>query len=72
MRIKYYCKTPVNIVQSKHRVPLYCQKSNCEFQLYLTLKGTYTQHSGHVGQIFKTEKTVEIQPVRPNEVCGKV
>ena len=23
-------------------------------------------------QIFKTEKKVEIQPVRPTEVCGKV
>ena len=30
------------------------------------------QHSSHVGQIFKTEKTVEIQPVRPTEVRGKV
>ena len=23
-------------------------------------------------KIFKTEKTIEIQPVRPTEVCGKV
>ena len=36
------------------------------------LKGTNTQHSGHVGQIFKTEKTIEIQPVRPTEICGEV
>ena len=38
----------------------------------LSLKGTNTQHSGHVGQIFKTEKSIEMQPVRPTEVCGKV
>ena len=25
-----------------------------------------------MGQIFKTEKTIEIQLVRPTEVCGKV
>ena len=36
------------------------------------LKGTNTQHSGAVGQIFKTETTIEIQPVRPIEVRGKV
>ena len=34
-------------------------------------KGTNTQHSGHEGQIFNTEKTIEIQLVRPTEVCGK-
>ena len=39
---------------------------------FLLLKGTNTQHSGHEGQIFKTEKTIEIQPVRPTKVCGKV
>ena len=32
------------------------------------------QHAAyeHMGQFFKTEKTIEIQPVRPTEVCGKV
>ena len=39
--------------------------------LPVCLKGTNIQHSGHVGKIFKTEKTTEIQPVRPTEVCGK-
>ena len=39
---------------------------------FLLLRGTNTQHSGHEGQIFKTEKTIEIQLVRPTEVCGKV
>ena len=30
------------------------------------------QHSGHIGQNIKnTEKTIEIQLVRLNEVCGK-
>ena len=33
------------------------------------LKGHNRQHSG---QIFKTEKTIEIQPFRPTEVYGKV
>ena len=30
------------------------------------------QHSGQMSQIFKTEKPIEIQLVRPTEVCGKV
>ena len=25
-----------------------------------------------MSQIFKAEKTIEIQPVRPTEICGKV
>ena len=31
-----------------------------------------TQHSGQMSQIFKTEKDIEIQLVRPTEVCGEV
>ena len=30
------------------------------------------QHSGQMGQILKTEKTIEIHLVRLTEVCGKV
>ena len=37
-----------------------------------TLKGTKRQYSGQMSQIFKTVKTIEIQPVRPTDVCGKV
>ena len=29
------------------------------------------QHSGHMGNFFQTGKTIEIQQVRPTEVCGK-
>ena len=36
------------------------------------LKGTNTQHSGHISQIFKTEKNINIQLVGPTEVCGEV
>ena len=36
------------------------------------LKGTKRQHSGQMSKIFKTEKALEIPPVRPTEVCGKV
>ena len=36
------------------------------------LKGTIRQYSGHMSQVFKTVKTIEIHPVRPTEVCGKV
>ena len=36
------------------------------------LKGHITQHSGHKGQNLKTETIIEIQLVRPTEVCGKV
>ena len=37
------------------------------------IKGHNTQHIGHAGQFFfQTEKTIEIQLVRPTEVCGKV
>ena len=39
---------------------------------YPGLKGHNTQQSGHMGQHFQTEKAVEIQIVRPTEVCGKV
>ena len=35
------------------------------------LKGTKRQYSGSMSQIFKTVKTIEMQPVRPTEVCGK-
>ena len=38
----------------------------------LTLKGTNRQHSGQMSQIFKTEKNIEIQSVRPTDVYGKV
>ena len=44
----------------------------CTSQPIFFLKGTNTQHSGHVGQIFKTEETIEIQLVRPTEVGSKV
>ena len=30
------------------------------------------QQSGHIGQIFKNEKTLEIHLIRLTEVCGKV
>ena len=36
------------------------------------LKGHNTQHSGHRVNLFQTETTIEIQLVRPTEVCGKV
>ena len=36
------------------------------------LKGTKRQHSGLMSQIFKTVKTIEIQPVRQTEVYSKV
>ena len=36
------------------------------------VKGHSTQHSGLTGHFFLTETTVEIQVVRPTEVCGKV
>ena len=36
------------------------------------LKGHNMQHSGHMGHFFQTEKTIEVQLVRPIEVCGKV
>ena len=34
------------------------------------LKGTNMQHGGQMSQIFKTEKALEIQPVRPTKVCS--
>ena len=40
--------------------------------LFRNLKGHNTQHSGHMGQNLKTEKTIEIQLVRLTEVCDKV
>ena len=36
------------------------------------LKGTNRQHSGQISQNISTEKIIEIQPVRPTEVGGKV
>ena len=36
------------------------------------LKWPNTQHSGQMSQKLKTEKTIEIQLVRPTDVCGKV
>ena len=36
------------------------------------IKGHNTQHSGHKGQNFSTEKSKEIQLVRTTEVHGKV
>ena len=36
------------------------------------LKGHNTQHSRHTGKNVQTEKNIEIQLVRPTEVCGKV
>ena len=36
------------------------------------LKGTNRQHSGQMSQNIQTEKPLDIQPVRPTEVCGKV
>ena len=36
------------------------------------LKGTIRQYSAQMSQMFKTVKTIEIQPVRQTEVCGKV
>ena len=34
------------------------------------LKGHNRQHSGQMIKMLQTEKTVEIQPARPTEVCG--
>ena len=31
-----------------------------------------TQYNGYTGQDFQAEKAIEIQLVRPTEVCGKV
>ena len=39
---------------------------------YGGLKGTKRQYSGQMSQILKTVKSIEIHPVRPTEVCGKV
>ena len=36
------------------------------------LKGTKRQFCGQMSKILKTVKTIEIQPVRPTEVCGKL
>ena len=36
------------------------------------LKGTNTQHSNQMSQIFKTIKTIEIQPDSQTEVWSKV
>ena len=36
------------------------------------LKGTKRQYRGQMSQIYKTAKTLEIQPVGSTEVCGKV
>ena len=41
-------------------------------EVAFTLKGTKRQHSGQMSQIFKSVKIIDIQPVRPTEVCGKV
>ena len=38
----------------------------------LKLNGTKRQHSGQMSQILKAEITIQIQFVRPTEVCGKV
>ena len=32
------------------------------------LKGHNTQHSGHMGHFFQTQKTIEIQVVRPTDI----
>ena len=45
--------------------------SDCAAQVEL-LKEHITQHSSHTGHIIKANKTIEIQLVRPTEVCGKV
>ena len=48
-------------------------KQSTDVQCSVTIyKQHNTQHSGHTGQQFQTEKTIEIQQVRPTEVCGKV
>ena len=44
---------------------------SCSISLVL-LKGHNMQHSGKMGQYFSDLKTIEIQLVRPTEVCGKV
>ena len=38
-------------------------------RIFLNLRGHNTQHSGHT---YLNETTIEIQLVRPTEVCGKV
>ena len=40
----------------------------CSARVSKTLKGHNRHNSGQM----KTEKIIEIQPVRPTEVCGKV
>ena len=44
----------------------------CRPTVIASLKGTKRQHSGQMSQIFKTVKTIELQPVRPTELWGKV
>ena len=39
---------------------------------YYNLKGTNIQASGQMSQNIQNRKTVEIELVRPTEVCGKV
>ena len=40
--------------------------------LVITLKGTNTQHSEHLGQLFQTEFLAEIYSERPVRAIGKV
>ena len=46
--------------------------SSLIYIIHFHLKGTKRQHSAQMSKIFKTEKALEIPPVRPTEVCGKV
>ena len=40
--------------------------------IHCILEGHNTQYSGHTGQTFQADKTIEMQLVRPTEVCSKV
>ena len=42
------------------------------WNLHGPLTGTKRQYGGQMNQMFKNVKTIEIQPVRQTEVCGKV
>ena len=66
-------KMAANLCPLTKRVCQCCQHNlSATIQLFISLKGHNTQDNGHTCQIFQTETTMEIQLVRPTEVCGKV
>ena len=75
----FLCGSPNTCHKSVHDIHFNMMEITIQYTLCLSstpclrndLKGTKRQHSGKMSQIFKTEKTIEIQPVRPTKVCGK-